>query len=91
MISLVEVIYLVEKGRLASSTLDLLNLHLADPGSGLELVPLNEGIARAIQQIPREQVPDMPDRLVAATALHLGLPLVSRDRAIQTADLETIW
>ncbi len=90
-ISLVEVVYLVEKGRLASSTLDLLNVHLANPGSGLELVPLDEGIARAISQIPRDQVPDMPDRLIAATALQLGVPLVSRDRAIQAADLETIW
>lgn len=90
-ISLVEVVYLVEKGRLANSTLDLLNVHLANPGSGLELVPLDEGIARAISQIPRDQVPDMPDRLIAATALQLGVPLVSRDRAIQAADLETIW
>lgn len=27
-------------------------------------------------------VPDMPDRIIAATALHLNLPLLSRDRQI---------
>jgi predicted nucleic acid-binding protein len=33
----------------------------------------------------------MPDRIIAATALALGLPLVTRDRKIRAADLETIW
>lgn len=30
-------------------------------------------------------VPDMPDRIVAATALKLGLPLLTRDRKIRLA------
>jgi len=38
-----------------------------------------------------EIVPDMPDRIIAATALHLDLPLVTRDRAIQAAGLKAIW
>ena len=33
----------------------------------------------------------MPDRTIAATALHLGLPLISRDRKIQLAGLQMIW
>jgi len=41
--------------------------------------------------VPRAEVPDMPDRIIAATALHLGLPLISRDRKIQLAGLQTIW
>ncbi|HTF25351.1 MAG TPA: hypothetical protein VK937_15800 [Candidatus Limnocylindria bacterium] len=28
---------------------------------------------------------------MAATALHLGLPLVTRDRRIQSAEIQTIW
>jgi len=40
----------------------------------------------------REAVPDMPDRIVAATALSLGLPLLSRDPAMGTVEgLEVIW
>jgi predicted nucleic acid-binding protein len=33
----------------------------------------------------------MPDRIIAATALHLGVPLVSRDRKIQASSIHTIW
>jgi PIN domain nuclease of toxin-antitoxin system len=41
--------------------------------------------------IPRNLVPDMPDRIIAATAVHLGVPLVSRDRRLQAAGIQTIW
>jgi predicted nucleic acid-binding protein len=33
----------------------------------------------------------MPDRIIAATALNLGLPLVTRDRRLQAAGIQTIW
>ena len=45
----------------------------------------------ALQSIPRDSVPDMPDRIVAATAKRLVLPLISRDRKIRLADVDTIW
>jgi predicted nucleic acid-binding protein len=64
---------------------------LADEQSALVLVPLDEAVARAVGQIPRDKVPDMPDRIIAATALHLNLPLITRDRQIQTAKIPTIW
>jgi PIN domain nuclease of toxin-antitoxin system len=44
-----------------------------------------------MQVIPREDVPDMPDRIIAATGLRLGVPIISRDRNIRAANLETIW
>jgi predicted nucleic acid-binding protein len=44
-----------------------------------------------MQVIPREEVPGMPDRIIAATGLHLGVPVLSRDRKIRAARLETIW
>ncbi len=59
-ISLVETIYLVERGR----------------------IPL---------EVPRETVPDMPDRIIAATALRHNLPLLTRDSRIQAAGIKTIW
>ena len=37
--------------------------------------PLDYNVASALRSIPRDIVPDMPDRIIAATALHLGLPL----------------
>jgi len=46
----------------------------------------------AIRQIPGETVPEMPDRIIAATALSLNLPLVTRDLKIQAlTNLKTIW
>jgi PIN domain nuclease of toxin-antitoxin system len=90
-ISVVEVIYLVEKGRLPPVAMERLNRALSDPDAGFALVPLDLAVAQAIQQIPRDIVPDMPDRIMAATALHLHLPLVTRDRDIQAAGIRTIW
>jgi predicted nucleic acid-binding protein len=36
-------------------------------------------------------VPDLPDRVVAGTAVALGLPLVSRDGKIRASGIETVW
>jgi len=33
----------------------------------------------------------MPDRIVAATALVLQLPLVSKDSRIRASEVQTIW
>ena len=90
-ICLVEVIYLVEKDRLPASALDRILNYLDEPNSGIELVPLDRGVVEALGRIPREIVPDMPDRIIAATALHLGLPLVSRDPDIRASGIELVW
>jgi len=36
-------------------------------------------------------VPDMPDRIIAATAIYLSLPLITKDDAIRSAGIITIW
>jgi len=36
-------------------------------------------------------VPDMPDRIVAATGIHLGVPFISRDGRIRASSINTIW
>jgi len=45
----------------------------------------------AVHRMPRDLVPEMPDRIIAATALRLGLPLITRDRRIAAAGIKTIW
>ena len=90
-ISIVELIYLIEKGRIPHAVLDLIIRELDDPSSPLRLVPLDLSIARSVEKIPWATVPDMPDRVIAATALHLDLPLDSRDCKIQAAAIQTIW
>lgn len=90
-ISVVEVVYLVDKNRLPKSALERLIDALRNPTSGLAIVALNQDIAEAMTQIPIKIVPDMPDRIIAATALYMKLPLVTRDHKIQAAPLTTIW
>lgn len=64
---------------------------LVDSASGLSLVPIDAAIARALAAVPRPEVPDMPDRIIAATAVHMGVPLVSRDHKIVASCVRTIW
>jgi PIN domain nuclease of toxin-antitoxin system len=90
-ICVVEVLYLSEKGRIQADTLDLLRSDLGAQDTVLEVVGLSLPIALEIRNVPRAAVPDMPDRIIAATALHLDLPLISRDRKIQLVGVRTIW
>ena len=90
-ISLVEVAYLERRGRVPAGTYADLGTALDDPEFGLVLAPWERSICDALRNVPPEQVPDMPDRIIAATALHLGLPLISRDRKIQASAIQTIW
>ncbi|MBD1833716.1 type II toxin-antitoxin system VapC family toxin [Cyanobacteria bacterium FACHB-472] len=90
-ISLVEILYLQEKGRISADLKAQLDAELQTGTSGLVLVDLTAEVADVMVQVPRTQVPDMPDRIIAATAVHLGVPLISRDRTIQLSDVDTIW
>ena len=91
-ISLVEVAYLIEKGKLRATTFDLLVQALADPMGSFVIAPLDLAVAQTLRMIPRHIVPDMPDRIIAATALYLNLPLVTRDPQIKNiGSLQTIW
>jgi predicted nucleic acid-binding protein len=43
-----------------------------------------------MRRVSRDEVPDMPDRIVAATGIHLRVPVVSRDGRIRAANLKTV-
>jgi PIN domain nuclease of toxin-antitoxin system len=90
-ICLVEIIYLQEKGRIAPDLLTQLQTELTAGETGLLLANLTLAVTTALATIPRSAIPDMPDRIVAAMALHLGLPLISRDQRIQLSAIDTIW
>ena len=44
-----------------------------------------------MKAIVRQEVPDLPDRVIAATALQLSVPVVSRDGRIRASSVQTIW
>jgi PIN domain nuclease of toxin-antitoxin system len=90
-VSLVEVVYLVEHGRIAADAFGRFISELDKENPAFKVVALDAHVATAMRQIPRNVVPDMPDRIIGATALHLGLPLVARDRRLQSAGIKTIW
>ena len=90
-ISLVEVVYLQEKRKIPDDISAQFNRAMNSKTSGLRLYPLTREVVTALTQIPRVSVPDMPDRIIAATALHLAVPLISRDRRIQLSEVETVW
>lgn len=90
-ITLAEIVYLSEKGRISSLTLDRLLGAIDSKNAVLVEVQFDRFIAQALRLVERTQVPDLPDRIIAATALHLGVPLISRDRRIQLAAVNTIW
>jgi len=89
-ICLVELTYLVEKGRLPAVARWLIQA-LDDPGTPCLLAPLDRTVADALGSVNRSEVPDLPDRIVAATAAALGAPLISRDAKIRASRVRTIW
>jgi PIN domain nuclease of toxin-antitoxin system len=58
----------------------------------VDLHPIDEAVADAFTSISRSVLSDPWDRFIVATALVLGVPLVTRDEAIQAAGIvETVW
>jgi PIN domain nuclease of toxin-antitoxin system len=90
-ISLVETIYLTEKNRILTGAFRDLKTALADPIHLFKEAAFTSEVAEAMLQIPRDRVPDMPDRIIAATAIHLGVPVLSRDGRIRSSQVPTIW
>jgi PIN domain nuclease of toxin-antitoxin system len=90
-ICLVELTYLVEKRRLPPVARKRLIQALDDPATPCLLAPLDRLVADALESVIRGEIPDLPDRIVAATAAALHLPLISRDSKIRASQVQTIW
>lgn len=90
-ISLVETAYLEEKGRVPTGTLSGILTLLDAPNALLVEIPVSREIIAALLSIARDEVPDMPDRVIAATALHLGISLISHDARITASHVQTVW
>lgn len=91
-ISLWEVALLVAKGRLEfkQELRDWFEQALQQPR--VAVMPLSAAIALRAASLGPEFHRDPADRLIVATALELGAPLVTTDRQIRAfAGVETIW
>ena len=90
-ISLIEIVYLIEKGRIAAESLSVIANLLEKFDSVFIEVPVDLRVARALSQVSAVEIPDMPDRIVAVTAIHLNVPVISRDGKIRVSNVSTIW
>jgi PIN domain nuclease of toxin-antitoxin system len=90
-VSLVEIVYLAEKGKLLAVLFDRIVQMLRRGDMALKEVPFTVDMSDTMRGIARTLVPDMPDRMIAATAVALGVPLVTRDQRIRNSGVPTIW
>jgi PIN domain nuclease of toxin-antitoxin system len=90
-ITLAEMVYLIERNRIDAKALDRVQNVMNLSGATITEIPLDRTVVQMMRQVPRSQVPDLPDRIVAATAMHLGVPVISRDRKIKASVVLTIW
>ena len=90
-ISLAEIVYLIEKRRLPVSAFAEIDGALRDPDHVLQEAPVTREIIYAMHRVERTEIPDMPDRIVAATAVYFRVPTISRDGRIRSSSIETIW
>ncbi|MBC8076166.1 MAG: type II toxin-antitoxin system VapC family toxin [Chloroflexales bacterium] len=90
-LSFAEMVFLIERGRIDLTTLDQ-TLELLDRSNSVFVeAPIDRIVVLAMRVIDRTLVPELPDRLIAATALRHNVPVISRDRSIQASGLATIW
>lgn len=90
-ITLVEIVYLEEKRRIPEGSFKAVQDVLEAPPTLFVEAPLDRHVAAALVEVDRDTVPDMPDRIITATARALSVPVVGRDSAIRLSSVETIW
>ena len=90
-ISFAEIIYLSERNRVPEDTLPYLLQVTNSANPILVEIPFNRHVAQVMSLVERAQVPELPDRIISATAIYLGVPLITRDRRIRSSDVETLW
>ncbi len=86
-ICLVECLFLFQRQRIAVAVMDmLLNLTEA-PDAPIVVVSLDMATVRAVQDFGPAVIPELADRIIAATARALGLPLLTTDQSIIASGL----
>jgi PIN domain nuclease of toxin-antitoxin system len=90
-ITFVEIVFLSERDRIPQDTLSRLLTALNDPTAVFVEVPLSRELMSAFQRVSRSEIPELSDRIISATALHLGVPVITRDHKIEASTIATIW
>jgi PIN domain nuclease of toxin-antitoxin system len=91
-ISFWEIAMLVAKNRveISVSYLDFIDLVLT--ARNITVQPITPRIADIVTTLPKEINSDPADRLIAATALSLGIPLITADKNLADSEaVQTVW
>lgn len=88
-ISTWEVALLVNKGRLRLTLSARSWVSKTEALSLFEFIPVTNSIA--LRSVQLKMHPDPADRLIVATALELGLPLVTKDDKLRQLGIDTVW
>lgn len=85
---LMEILYLSEKNRISTTLPDVIKL--VQNSTNYRIYPITGEVVLTAKEIT--DVPELHDRIIAATAVLLGLNLISKDSVIgKSAFLKTIW
>jgi PIN domain nuclease of toxin-antitoxin system len=89
-ITLWELAWLVSHGRLQVT--GTIEAYLEEVSSRVAIRPITAKIAVLANQLPLDYASDPCDRLIGATALAEGIPLVTKDARIRECQqIQTIW
>ncbi|MCW5856821.1 MAG: PIN domain-containing protein [Caldilineales bacterium] len=86
-ITLVEATYLLQRQRVNQEIMDRLLSLTENHNSSIYVIPLDLRVAKAVGDFGPAVVTDLPDRVIAATARVLDLPLLTTDASIADSGL----
>jgi len=92
-ITLVELVYLIEKNKQPRELLDKLLDQLTEPGSTFVLSDLTGDVALMLERVRHSSGDklDMPDRIIAADAHCRGVPLFTSDGKLRNSNIVAFW
>lgn len=89
----IEMTYLVEKGKIPQSVPDQFHATVKDTNKdSYRISEISYELTRIFRDVPASLIPELPDRVIAATAFHLNLPLITKDKRIhEWKGITSIW
>ncbi len=84
-----ELLYLIEKKKIVIDFDDFLEMVAYSKNYKVE--PLCLPIIENSRKISRSKIADPRNRIIAATLMHLNLPLITRDRVLSQIGIDVLW
>lgn len=80
------------RGKVPRHCFSDLVLYIRENPSNYRVAPLDLQTNLYVSIIPRQRIPNMPDRIIAATALRYNVPLIAKDEHLHSYKmLATVW